>query len=49
MYIFIFTYITEIVLKILILGPNDAHGWVRAPSPKRARLRSQREEAKQDN
>lgn len=47
-YICRFTHI-EIILKILILSPNDAHGWVRALSPKHTLLWSQREEQKQDN
>lgn len=48
-YIYIFTHIIEIILKILILSPNDAHGWVRALSPKHTLLWSQQEEQKQDN
>lgn len=47
--IYMFTHIIEIILKILILSPNDAHGWVRALSPKHTLLRRQREEQKQDN
>lgn len=31
--LFLFTHIIQIVLKILILSPDDAHGWVRALSP----------------
>lgn len=29
----LFTHIIQIILKILILSPDDAHGWVRALSP----------------
>lgn len=47
--LYMFTHIIEIILKILILSPNDAHGWVRALSPKHTLLRRQREEQKQDN
>lgn len=36
--VFLSTHIIEIILKILILSPNDAHGWVRALSPKHALL-----------
>lgn len=38
------THIIEIILKILILSPNDAHGWVRALSPKHTLLWSQQGE-----
>lgn len=34
----LFTHISQIVLEILILGPDDAHGCVRALSPKHALL-----------
>lgn len=33
-----FTHISQIILKILILSPDDAHGWVRALSPKHTLL-----------
>ena len=34
-----FTHIVQIILEILILSPDDAHGWVRALSSKRALLK----------
>lgn len=37
------THIIQIILEILILSPDDAHGWVRALSPKLALLCRKRE------
>ena len=34
----LFTHINQIILEELILSPDDAHGWVRALSPKHALL-----------
>lgn len=39
----LFTHIIKIILEVLILSPDDAHGWVRAMSPKHTLLRRQRE------
>lgn len=42
------THISQIILEILILGSDDAHGWVRAMSPKHALLLRERERGEEN-